>query len=107
MEKQAVFFFFSYMSLGVEKMYTMQKGSTEKTCIPNIDNLHKQKRPEEKYFLKLKAWWVVKLGVKQKRLDLENPQDSPTFRQDGIYPSISFLWKFLTTFKQIFWEEVL
>ena len=51
MEKQAGFFFPLYVPRG-KKMYTMEKGSTEKTCIPNIDNLHKQKHPEEKYFLK-------------------------------------------------------
>lgn len=33
-------------------MYTMEKVSIEKTCIPNIENLRKQKHPEEKYFIK-------------------------------------------------------
>lgn len=93
------------MSLEEKKMYTMEQGSTRKTCKPNIENLHKQKHPEEKYFTKHKVWWVLELGIKQQRLDPENPQDSPTFRQDSIFSSSSSLWKFLTIFKQIFWEK--
>lgn len=94
--------FFLYVLWG-QRCTQWRKVPLARHAYPEI--LQKQKHPQEKYFMKPKVSWVLKLGTKKERLDPETPQDSPTFRQDGVFSSTSSLCKFLTIFKQISWKK--